>query len=105
MLHADELDALVAEWVRCHDLADVVSAMRDARVPVSPANDLEMVHAHPQVRHRQSLRTIHDPHAGDITMPAPLPTLLATPPTIRTTGPVLGAHTDEVLGSWLGTRT
>lgn len=105
MVNADDLDALVADWVRAHELVDVVSAMSDARVPISPANDLEMIYAHPQVRHRQSVRTVHDPDAGDITMPAPLPSLLATPPTIRTTGPALGAHTAEVLGSWLAEPT
>jgi crotonobetainyl-CoA:carnitine CoA-transferase CaiB-like acyl-CoA transferase len=104
MANSDELDALVAEWARSRVLEDVIAAMDEARIPVSPVNDLAMLHGHPQVHHRQSLQTIHDPRAGDVTMPAPLPTLLATPPTIRTTGPALGAHTSEVLEAWLGTE-
>lgn len=102
MANGDELDALVAAWVRAHVLADVIAAMDVARIPVSPANDLAMVHAHPQVQHRQSLRIVDDPIAGPVTMPGPLPSLLATPGTIRHTGPALGAHTAEVLAAWRG---
>jgi formyl-CoA transferase len=36
----DELDALVAEWIAAHDRDDVVTALVDARVPVTPVNDV-----------------------------------------------------------------
>ncbi|MCB0995795.1 MAG: CoA transferase [Acidimicrobiales bacterium] len=103
LANADELDSLVAAWVSTQTADRVIAALTEARIPVSPANDLADVFAHPQVQHRQSLRRFHDPVVGDVTMPGPLPGLVATPPTIRTPAPPLGAHTAEVRRNWLGT--
>ena len=100
LVNGDELDALVAAWVRKTPADEVIAAMDDARIPVSGANDLADVFAHPQVQHRRSLRRIADPSLGDVTMPTPLPTLDVTPAVIRTTGPALGAHTAEVRHEW-----
>ena len=87
--------------MRAHTADDVAAAMDEARIPVSDANDLAAIYAHPQVQHRQSLTRVPDPVLGDITMPAPLPSLGGTPPTIRSTGPALGAHGAEVMQEWL----
>jgi crotonobetainyl-CoA:carnitine CoA-transferase CaiB-like acyl-CoA transferase len=103
LIHADELDARVAGWVGANTAEVVVAAMDHNRIPVSEANNLAEIFAHPQVQHRKSLRRVHDPALGDITMPAPLPGLIGTPPTIRSTGPALGAHTSEARRDWLGT--
>jgi crotonobetainyl-CoA:carnitine CoA-transferase CaiB-like acyl-CoA transferase len=100
--HGDELDALVAAWVRANTADDVVASMDAIRIPVSDANDLAAIYVHPQVQHRGSLSRVHDPDLGDVTMPAPLPSLLGTPPRIRSTGPALGAHTGDVMHDWLG---
>jgi crotonobetainyl-CoA:carnitine CoA-transferase CaiB-like acyl-CoA transferase len=73
---ADELDALVAEWVRAHDRHDVLHELLTARVGVAPVNDARDIRADPHIAARGNL----DPPAR----PAP----------------DLGAHTDEVLEEW-----
>jgi formyl-CoA transferase len=100
LVHGDELDALVADWVRAHTALDVVAAMDDARIPVSAVNDLADLAEHPQVRHRGSLVTVDDPLTGSFTMPTPLPPLSDTPAGVRRPAPALGAHTREVLDEW-----
>jgi formyl-CoA transferase len=102
LAHGDELDALVAQWVASNTAFDVIDALERARIPVSEANDLATIAEHPQVRHRNSLLRVVDEQLGVITMPAPLPTMSTTTTHIATTGPDLGAHTDDVRREWLG---
>ena len=102
LVHGDELDGLVADWVRTHTATEVLGTMNALRIPHSPVNDLGDIAAHPQVHHRRSLVDVQDPTAGPFTMPAPLPPLGATPSRVRSAAPALGAHRDAVLAEWLG---
>src|SRR5262249_49712878 len=100
--HADELDRMVAEWVLERDAADVVDALVAARIPVTHVNDAASLLADAHVRARDSIAVVDDPELGALHVPAPAPHATRTPPRITTTGPALGAHTDDVLRDWLG---
>jgi crotonobetainyl-CoA:carnitine CoA-transferase CaiB-like acyl-CoA transferase len=73
-----------------------VSALVEARVPVTPVRDLESVLQSPEAA--DLLERLQDPHRGELTMVknpiAGLPRRPSSPP------PVLGEHTDTVR-SWL----
>src|SRR5690606_33494941 len=98
--HADELDALVAAWIAERDRDDVVRALLDARIPVSPVNDVRDVLADAHVQARGSLVEVA---VGDatITVPAPLPRLSGSRRT-PTPAPALDADREAVLADWLG---
>jgi len=98
--HADELDGLVADWIRAHDRDEVVETFLDARIPVAPVNTVADIVADPHVQARGAVVTVDDPDAGPIRMVAPVAHLSETPAGIRWAGPALGAHTDEVLREW-----
>jgi crotonobetainyl-CoA:carnitine CoA-transferase CaiB-like acyl-CoA transferase len=98
---ADELDALVADWIAARDRSDVIEAFLSARIPAAPVNDLPAILDDPHVSSRASLVRIDDDELGPLTMPAPTPRLSATPAQVRATGPRLGAHNDEVFRDWL----
>lgn len=100
--HADELDALVAEWIAGRDRDDVIECLLDARIPVAPVNSLADLAADPHVAARGDFVTVDDPELGPLRMVAPTPRLSATPGEIRWAGPSLGAHNDEVYREWLG---
>ena len=102
---ADELDAIVAEWVGTRGRDAVLAALLDARVPAAPVNDLHAVLHDAQVMARESVTRVPDGALGEVRMPAPFPRLAATPGRVRTTGPGLGEHTDEVLADWLVEET
>ncbi|HEY3669607.1 MAG TPA: CoA transferase [Acidimicrobiia bacterium] len=102
--NADELDAAVAGWVARHELATVVTALVDARVPVTEVQDIAGLYANPQVRARSSITTVHDPESGVLRVPSPAPHLLATPLRVPSNGPALGADTDAVIQDWLRGR-
>jgi len=93
---ADELDGLVAGWIAEHDRAHVLATMLDARIPAAPVNDLAALLADPHVQARADVVTV-----DGLPMVAPAPRLRGTPGAIRTAGPALGAHNDEVRRDWL----
>jgi crotonobetainyl-CoA:carnitine CoA-transferase CaiB-like acyl-CoA transferase len=97
---ADELDALVADWIRERPRAEVVAAFREARVPVSPVNDLADLAADPQVLARESLVRLAD----DVLAAAPFPRLSATPGAIEQLGPRERVTAATVLRDWQADR-
>jgi crotonobetainyl-CoA:carnitine CoA-transferase CaiB-like acyl-CoA transferase len=97
-LHAaDELDALVAEWVAARSRNDVLARLLEHRIPAAPVNDLPALLADPHVAARGDVVPVVDPDLGAVAVVAPVPKLSATPGRIRTPGPRLGEHNDEVL--------
>jgi crotonobetainyl-CoA:carnitine CoA-transferase CaiB-like acyl-CoA transferase len=83
---ADELDGLVAEWIRSRPRDEVVAVFQRERVPVSPVNDFADLVADPHVQSRQSLMQLQDPDLGGVNVAAPLPHLSATPGSIESLG-------------------
>jgi formyl-CoA transferase len=79
MGHADELDAMVADWIAAHDRATVIDAFLGARIPIAPVNDVDAVLADPHIRERESAR-----------------------PMISARGPDLDSGRAAVLRDWLG---
>ena len=98
----DALDALVADWVREHDRDAALEALVAARIPAGPVNGVADVVDDRHIRERGSLVEVEDPLLGALTLVAPLRRLEGTPAEIRSTGPALGAHTEDVLVGELG---
>src|SRR5690606_41128966 len=63
----------------------------------------EQTFSHPQVVHGQMVATVDSP-VGPLKLLAPAFQLSRTPATVRTTPPLHGQHTEEVL-RWLGYTT
>ncbi|MDR7172431.1 formyl-CoA transferase [Nocardia kruczakiae] len=98
--HADELDAAVGEWISHRDTDEVVRAFEKAEAAVAPIYTAADILADPQFRALESIITLDDPELGALRMQNVLFRLSDTPGRIRWTGPPLGAHTEEVLGSY-----
>ncbi len=94
-------DALVAAMsTRIGDLpkAEVVRRLREANVPVGPINDLQEVFHDPVVKHLGLIAETDHPVAGRVRAPGIPVRMDLTPPSVRRHPPLLGEHTDEVLG-------
>jgi crotonobetainyl-CoA:carnitine CoA-transferase CaiB-like acyl-CoA transferase len=100
--HELELDADVASWGASLDRASALEQLVAADIPAGPVNEVADVVADPHVRARGSLVEVEDPELGPLTLVGPIARLEGTPASIRSTGPALGAHTDEVLSEELG---
>ena len=85
--------ATTAEWRR---------RFGEAGIPCGPINDLAEVFAEPQVQHRGMRFDLPHPLAGTVPMVANPARYSRTPLEYRQAPPLLGEHTDEVLGEVLG---
>ncbi|MBW3648485.1 MAG: CoA transferase [Actinobacteria bacterium] len=96
-VHAEELDALIADWTRTLPSAELLELLHAAAVPAGLVYTPADMAADPHFRARGSLLEVDDPEVGPLLMPAPAPRLSRTPSQVRWAGPRLGQHTDEVL--------
>ena len=77
---------------------DIVRKLREANVPVGPINDLHEVFTDPVVRHLGLISEFDHPVAGRVRAPGVPVRLSSTPASLRSHAPLLGEHTDTVLG-------
>jgi crotonobetainyl-CoA:carnitine CoA-transferase CaiB-like acyl-CoA transferase len=99
--HRNELRPLLEERFGARSSAEWLAALRDAEVPSGPINDMAAVFADPQVIARRMVETVAHPTLGELRLPGIPFKLSGTPASVRMAPPLLGQHTDEVLG-WLG---
>ena len=94
----DEICARVAAWCKIRSSDEVIESMAQAGVPCGPVLDLAGAMAHPQTRAMGFLSAVEFPECDK---PAAIPRLpldfsTITPPQVRP--PLIGEHTDAVLG-------
>ncbi|MCA1186938.1 MULTISPECIES: CaiB/BaiF CoA-transferase family protein [unclassified Saccharopolyspora] len=97
--HVEELDAAVGSWIAARDRDEVVAAFEEAQAAVAPIYTAADVLADPHFNALGSIVTIDDEELGPVRFQNTPFRLSDTPGSVRTTGPRLGAHTAEVLGS------
>jgi crotonobetainyl-CoA:carnitine CoA-transferase CaiB-like acyl-CoA transferase len=102
LAHGDELDALVAGWVGRKSRDRALELLLEVRIPAAPVNDVPSILGDPHVTARADIVTLPDDAVGSVLVVGPVPRLSATPGTIRTPGPPIGAHNREVYGELLG---
>ncbi len=100
--HRDLLVGLIAQRLRARPAREWLSLLEAAGVPCGPINGLDQVFDDPQVRHRKLQVVAPHPAAGEVTMVANPIKFSATPIAYDRAPPLLGEHTDDVLGSVLG---
>ena len=97
----EELRELVAARFAEGALAAWVPRLESERVPHGPVNSYVQALADTQVVHRGLVRTLDHPVSGPIKVIGP-PWQSTRESPATTPPPLLGQHTDEVLGAWLG---
>jgi crotonobetainyl-CoA:carnitine CoA-transferase CaiB-like acyl-CoA transferase len=99
----DDLDALVAQWVRQFDAPDVLARLGAAEVPCSLINSVQDLFEDPHIQARQNIITAQHPLGGLLHMVGVVPKLSLTPGTVESVGAVtVGAHNEEIYCARLG---
>lgn len=89
-------------WLRQRTVEEAVAELSAHDVPAAPVLDVDGLLESKHLNARGMLIGVEDPAWGPITMAGnPLKTSLV-PNDLAEPAPLLGAHTDEVLTSWLG---
>jgi len=100
--HRAECVAALAPAIARRTTAEWVALLEPLGVPCGPINGIDQVFADPQVQHRGLRREAPHPLSGTVPMVANPIRFSRTPLTFNQAPPLLGQHTDEVLGGLLG---
>jgi crotonobetainyl-CoA:carnitine CoA-transferase CaiB-like acyl-CoA transferase len=100
--HAQEMDELVAAFVRRRTLAEAMEVFERAEVAAAPVYDAQQLLADEHLRSRGTFVEVDDADFGMMTVQAPVARLSETPGGIDHLGRALGADNDAVYGDLLG---
>jgi crotonobetainyl-CoA:carnitine CoA-transferase CaiB-like acyl-CoA transferase len=100
--HADELDAIIQEWIGRHTTEEVLAAFAEHEAAIAPINSIADILEDPQYAARETITTVDHPTLGPLKMQNVIPRLDETPGRIDHPGPDLGAHNREVYVGELG---
>jgi formyl-CoA transferase len=95
----ETIDAAITDWTMRHTLAQVLTALETADVPVGRIYTAADIAADPHYQARGMIEQVTLPDGGTLDIPAAVPKLSETPGRTEWIGPALGAHLDEVLAS------
>ena len=95
--HVDEVDEIVGAWVAQRTRDEAMQILLDAQVAAAPVMDIADLAADPHVAARQMITEVDHPRLGSVRMHGVVPKLSHSPGSIRSAGPEIGEHTDEVL--------
>jgi crotonobetainyl-CoA:carnitine CoA-transferase CaiB-like acyl-CoA transferase len=90
------LDQAIGGAIGALPLAELRERLDRHEVGFSPIYDIADVFADPHIVARGAIVTVHDRELGDVRMQGVVPRFSDTPGSVRTAGPTLGEHNDEV---------
>ena len=102
---ADEIDTMVAAWIRERTFEDVMNVFAREHVAVAPVYNAEQLLADEHHAERGTFVTVADKDLGSMRVQGPVPRLSTTPGAVDHLGRDLGADNDEVYRTWLGLDT
>jgi crotonobetainyl-CoA:carnitine CoA-transferase CaiB-like acyl-CoA transferase len=97
-----ELYDLIRSWMRGKKRQELWDGLRKIEYFGAPVLSMGEVLEDPHIKERKAFVERNHPKAGPTTLLAPWIHMSKTPPSIRADAPLLGQHTDEVLGGVLG---
>ncbi len=101
--HANDVNEIVRDWCSSLTRAEVLERCYATATPAAPLNDIADIFGDRQFHARRNLVAIDVDNTGEtIIVPNVVPKLSETPGRIKSLGPRLGEHTEEVLKDLLG---
>jgi succinyl-CoA:(S)-malate CoA-transferase subunit B len=101
--HRHDVNEIVRDWCGSLTREDVLTRCYATDTPAGPLNNIADIFGDRQFHARRNLVSMDEEKTGEsIIVPSPVPQLSETPARIRSLGPELGQHTDEVLLEVLG---
>ena len=98
--HEAEVDAMLSEWTKQRDKRQAMEILGAAGVPAGATFDTMELLNDPDLEARGIFQTIAHPDRGDLKMPA-WPVKMSDSDVPLAPAPLLGEHTESVLGDWL----
>jgi len=102
--HRAELEEIVRTWASGKTRRELWDGLRELDYFGAPVLSIGEVMEDPHIKERGAFIERDHPTAGPTTLLAPWIHLSKTPPSIHDDAPLIGQHTDEVLGGLLGLK-
>lgn len=99
--HVGDFDTIIAGWIALQLRDDAIRLLSATGATCGPVYDVADIIKDPQYLARGGVTSVADPALGTVRMVGVVPTVTELPGRIQWTGPALGEHTAEVLGSIL----
>ena len=96
-----EIEAMITAWTERHDKHEAMRIIGGAGIPAGAVLDTMELHNDPTFAQRGILQTMQHPTNGPYKMPAWPVRFAGSPPPLKP-APLLGEHSADVLGEWLG---
>jgi formyl-CoA transferase len=103
--NAGELDELIADWTASQPAAAVLHLLHDNGIPAGLIYRAADMLTDPHFKARDAIVRMMHPQFGEIPMQNVVPQLSDTPGSVRTLGPALGQHNDEIYAGLLKLTT
>ncbi|MDP9161522.1 MAG: CoA transferase [Acidobacteriota bacterium] len=94
--HSDELDQIVASWIKDRSFSEVIAAFDKAEAPLAPVYDIKQIMDDPQFKALGSITTVQDPDLGPLKMTNVMFRLSDTPGRVQWAGRRKGQDNEEV---------
>jgi crotonobetainyl-CoA:carnitine CoA-transferase CaiB-like acyl-CoA transferase len=100
--NAQELDEIIAKWIRDLTLQDVMAIFEQHQVVAGPVLDIKDIFSDPQYLFRKNIVEVEDEDFGTVKMQNVVPLFSGTPGKVRHSGGVLGKDNREIFIGSLG---
>ncbi|WP_089936277.1 CaiB/BaiF CoA transferase family protein [Candidatus Entotheonella palauensis] len=100
--HADELDALLAEWTRTQRAEDVMTRLQSVGIPAGVVQNIQDLRGDPQLAHREFWVPLDHSEIGRLALEGHQFRLSSMRHQPRFARPEVGEHNAQVLGGILG---
>jgi formyl-CoA transferase len=97
-----ELDGHIARWTSTLGAEQLLGTLHANGVPAGRIFRAKDMFADPHFAAREAIVRVPHPDFGELPMQNATPRLSATPGSVRTAGPALGEHNDEIYGGLIG---
>lgn len=96
LVHVDALDEVIQGAVGRFPQSKLLELLKDSEAAVGPIYNVRQILADPHIIARQNVVTVDDEELGSIRMQNVTPRLSRTPGSIRSAGPPIGRHNEDV---------
>ncbi|MFD1851508.1 CaiB/BaiF CoA transferase family protein [Oceanobacillus bengalensis] len=93
----EETNGIVADWIKQFTKVEIQRVLDQYGVPISPIYSIKDIFEDEHYKARENIVEVEHPRLGKFKMPGVVPKFSKTPGSIRSIGPDLGEHNDEIL--------
>ncbi|MEK5442485.1 CaiB/BaiF CoA transferase family protein [Fredinandcohnia sp. FSL W7-1320] len=93
----DEVNGILADWVKTKTKKELQKILDENGVPMSPIYSIKDIFEDPHYQERENIVEVNHPRLGKVKIPGISPKFSETPGTIRQIAPDLGEHTEDIL--------